>query len=102
MGVLEISELEEDDMNREHSMTVGNIIGNSTYRFRIPQIEDGGLSGGEIAGIVIGSLAGVALIAGLAVFGVKYKNKRKSKKIKEDRRRRRKEEGRAENPTYQN
>ena len=33
--------------------------------------SDGGLSGGEIAGIVIGSLAGVALIAVLGVVGVR-------------------------------
>jgi hypothetical protein len=101
LAILKISELEKDDMERTHIMSVSNGLGITNYTFTIPNIEGGGLSGGAIAGIVIGVLAGVLLIAVVAVILVKRKNKKKSQKIKEDRRRRKREEGRADNQGYE-
>lgn len=101
-AVLEISEVEESDAGLVHRMTVSNQFGSNTYTFTIPTVQDGGLSAGEIAGIVIGCLAAVVLIAVLAVLFIRHRNGKKSKKIKQERKRRRNEERQSEdNPNFQ-
>ncbi|OCT73021.1 carcinoembryonic antigen-related cell adhesion molecule 1 [Xenopus laevis] len=78
---LEIHSLKPID-NGTFICVATNIMGNYTFKFevKVPQVEGGGggspLSAGAIAGIVIGSLAGVALIA-VAVFFIVKSTKKK-------------------------
>ncbi|KAG8433867.1 hypothetical protein GDO86_012292 [Hymenochirus boettgeri] len=74
--------------NGTYQCKAENFMGISTYRFELsvkrePVTPESpankpGLSGGEIAGIVIGVLAGLVLI-GVAVFFIVKANKKKSK-----------------------
>jgi len=90
---LRIDKLRSSDSGMEHSLTVANELGQSNYTFRIQEITNVGLGGGEIAGIVIGCILAVILIAALVILFIRRKNIKKSKKIKQERRKER-EEGR--------
>ncbi|XP_073426874.1 cell adhesion molecule CEACAM1-like [Dendrobates tinctorius] len=65
---LHISEVTSNEKGTYECIAT-NPIGSTSFMFKldVEQVVDSGLSGGEIAGIVIGVLAGVALI-GVAVF----------------------------------
>ncbi|XP_023340578.1 L-type lectin-domain containing receptor kinase S.1 isoform X2 [Eurytemora carolleeae] len=82
----------EEDRTMIHTVTVSNQLGSTNYTFGVPTIEDSGLSGGAIAGIVIGCLAGVVLIGAGGAMVVKNQKAKKSKKIKQQEKKRRKEE----------
>lgn len=88
-AILEVSELEKEDRDRVHTMIAFNELGNATYTFNFQNIEDGGMSAGVIAGIVIGSLAGVLLVGVLVILFIRHRNGKKSKKIKQERKRKR-------------
>merc|ERR1712096_103466 len=80
---LRIDKLRSSDSGMEHSLTVANTIGQTNYTFRIQEISKVGLGGGEIAGIVIGCIVAVALIAFIVIMVIRRKNIKKSKKIKQ-------------------
>merc|ERR1712141_831230 len=76
-----VPELQTDDEGQTVYLNVQNRIGSSNYTFTFENL-DSGLSPGAIAGIVIGSVAGVALIAGLAAFFLLKKKGKMNKKSK--------------------
>ncbi|XP_075047029.1 cell adhesion molecule CEACAM1-like isoform X2 [Mixophyes fleayi] len=67
---LQISDVTEDE-NGEYECRAENLIGSTTFTFTLnvaaKPVSSSGLSGGAIAGIVIGALAGVTII-GISVF----------------------------------
>ncbi|KAG5270934.1 hypothetical protein AALO_G00173990 [Alosa alosa] len=71
--ILSISPVEKED-NGQYTCTVSNPFSvdskNYTLAFN-PETPSSGLSDGEIAGIVIGTIAGVALVVCLIAFGTK-------------------------------
>jgi len=77
---LMIEDLKVSDGGVEHLMNVRNEVGNTNYTVRIQDIKKGGLSGGEIAGIVVGVIAGIILIAALVILVIRRKNLKKAKK----------------------
>merc|ERR1712110_313509 len=90
VAILKVSELTEDDQNHVHNLTITNDIGTTSYSVRIQTIEVG-LTTGAIAGIVVGCIVGVVLIAGAILLFIRHRNGKKSKKIRQ-----RKKESRAE------
>ena len=84
---LRIDKLRAKDSGTEHTLHVRNQLGSSNYTFRIQDIKskargngiflrcipisEVGLSGGEIAGIVIGSILGVILIAACVIMVIR-------------------------------
>merc|ERR1719295_1909007 len=93
VAILKISELTEDDQNHVHTLKIKNIRGETTYSVRIQTIEVG-LTTGAIAGIVVGCIVGVILIAAAILLFLRHRNGKKSKKIRQ-----RKKESRAEERT---
>ncbi|XP_071519303.1 uncharacterized protein [Panulirus ornatus] len=73
-GVFTTDEDLSTELTSEDGSTSQPITHTTTSNPVTPGGQDNGLSGGEIAGIVIGTLAGVALIAGL-IYYLKVKDK---------------------------
>ncbi|XP_075047027.1 cell adhesion molecule CEACAM5-like [Mixophyes fleayi] len=71
---LEISDVTKDE-NGKYECRAENVIGSTTFTFTLnveaKPVSKSGLSGGEIAGIVIGALAGVVIIGIIVFFIVK-------------------------------
>jgi len=63
VALLDINKLKVKDSDTLHNISIANDKGSTMYQFRIQKIKKGGLSDGEIAGIVVGVVAGVILIA---------------------------------------
>ena len=81
VALLDINKLKVKDSDTVHNISIANDKGSTMYQFRIQKIKskkynmrlkvnfnhisnaEGGLSDGEIAGIVVGVVAGVILIA---------------------------------------
>lgn len=93
VALLRVDKLRSSDSGMQHTVFVANELGSSNYTFRIQEITKVGLGGGEIAGIVIGCILGLVLIAACVIMIIRRKNLKKSKKIKQERRKER-EEGR--------
>ncbi|TRY77777.1 hypothetical protein TCAL_01689 [Tigriopus californicus] len=79
LSTLTLAELTQEDVDQSFTLMVTNSIGSSNYTYTFTDVKNV-LSGGAIAGIVIGCLAIVILI-GVAVVLV-MKKKKKSKKVK--------------------
>ena len=86
VALLRIDKLRAKDTGTQHMLYVENEIGSSNYTFRIQKItskqgkiwqylhgmvSEVGLSGGEIAGIVIGCVLGVILIAAMVIMVIR-------------------------------
>jgi len=63
VALLHINKLKVKDSDTVNNLSIANAKGTTMYQFRIQKIKKGGLSDGEIAGIVVGVVAGVILIA---------------------------------------
>lgn len=86
VAVLRVDNLKKSDQGDEHILRVSNPRGTTEYRVKIQHITKV-LSGGEIAGIVIGVLAAIMLVAVVVILVIRRKNIRKAK-IERDQRRR--------------
>merc|ERR1711997_910716 len=92
VALLHINKLKVKDSDTVNNLSIANAKGTTMYQFRIQKIKKGGLSDGEIAGIVVGVVAGVILIAICVILIIRRKNIRKAKIQKQERRRQREEQ----------
>lgn len=77
-----INELLEDDNGKSNMIMVKNQRGTTNYTLTFEDLQPGTLSGGAIAGIVIGVILAVLILAFVAFYFVKKKaNKKKSKSV---------------------
>jgi len=90
VAVLRVDSLKKSDQGDEHILRVTNPRGTTEYTVKIQHITKV-LSGGEIAGIVIGVLASIILVAVVVILVIRRKNIRKAK-IERDQRRRHRED----------
>jgi len=86
---LRISKLKVSDGGKTHSLFVENEYGTTKYNVRVQHIKKVGLTDGEIAGVVIGVIAGVLLIAAAVILVIRHRNLKKAKKERQERRRQR-------------
>lgn len=68
---------------KQHNITALAVLESTKAQTTLSQTElpssgSSGLSGGAIAGIVIGCIVGVALLAAAAIFGLKYYRQRQA------------------------